>query len=123
MTKHLETGKKGEDTAVSFLQKKGYQILHRNWVFEKDEIDIIARQDETIVFVEVKTRTSLSHGFPEEAVSRSKKIKLLRAIDAYLEISKLDNEIRIDIISVIFNNNSVNILHFEDAVEWLNDLE
>jgi len=123
LSTHLETGRKGEEEAVKFLVKKGYQILHRNWTYDKDEIDIVAKLNELYVFVEVKSRTGTMHGFPEEAVDRSKKIRLLRAIDAYLEEYQIDNEIRIDIVSVIFDGQKTIVSHFEDAVEWMDDSE
>lgn len=115
MIKHLETGRKGEEIATQYLLSKGYTILHKNWVFEKDELDIVALYQNIVVFVEVKTRTYTAFGYPEEAVDNRKIKKMLRAIDAYLEEFQVDNEIRIDIISVVLENNTYKISHFEDV--------
>ena len=66
-------GKKGEDIAVEYLRKRGMKILDRNWHFSKNsEIDIIALENETLVFVEVKTRTNLNCGHPFEAIDYNK---------------------------------------------------
>ena len=72
MATHNLLGQKGEALAVDYLKRKGYQILHTNWRFEKYELDIIARIGNDIVFVEVKTRSGSSHGFPEQAVTQKK---------------------------------------------------
>src|ERR1051325_10501551 len=72
MSKHNELGVKGEVVALEFLEKKGYDILEINWRFEKTEVDIIARDRNTLVIVEVKTRTSESFGMPEDSVNRLK---------------------------------------------------
>lgn len=116
MAEHNELGKKGEELASVFLQTKGYKILHRNWVCEKDEIDIICSIQDLIVFVEVKTRSSELYGHPEEAVGKSKQEKLLRVIDAYLNEFQIDKEIRIDIVSVFKKGSKEKIYHIVDAV-------
>ncbi|MBT3302290.1 MAG: YraN family protein [Bacteroidetes bacterium] len=116
MAEHNELGRKGEELAANYLQAKGYKILHRNWIFEKDELDIVCLFQNTIVFVEVKTRSSDSYGHPEEAVGKAKQEKLLRIIDTYLNQFQLDLEIRIDIVSIILTANEQKIYHIEDAV-------
>ena len=68
MAEHNELGKLGEELAVDFLQKNGYEILETNWVFQKAEIDIIAQKDNILVAVEVKTRSSIDFGLPQDFV-------------------------------------------------------
>lgn len=115
MAEHNELGKKGEDLAVEYLQQKGYQILDRNWIFQKAEIDIIAQKDNILAVIEVKTRSSLDFGLPQDFVKQKKIQLLLKAINAYIEDSKIDYEIRFDIISVYKKNEVFEIEHLTDA--------
>jgi putative endonuclease len=115
MSRNQDLGRSGENLASEYLIKNGYIILERNWVFDKAEIDIIAQKDEEIVFVEVKTRSGDYFGFPEEAVNNSKEENILRAADAYLEEKELDNEIRFDVIAIIFKAGKPEISHIIDA--------
>ena len=75
MAEHNELGKLGEELAVDFLEKNGYEILENNWTFQKAEVDIIALKAEVLAVVEVKTRSSLDFGLPQEFV-KPKKIQL-----------------------------------------------
>ena len=72
MAEHNELGKQGEKLAVEFLQKSGYDILETNWVFQKAEIDIIAQKENILAVVEVKTRSSIDFGLPQDFVKPSK---------------------------------------------------
>ncbi|MFH1005828.1 MAG: YraN family protein [Bacteroidota bacterium] len=92
MAEHNDIGKLGEDLAVKYLMKEGYVILNRNWHFGKEELDIVARKDDFIVFVEVKTRASNAFGYPEEFVTRKKQKHLIKVANAYIEKKKSDNE-------------------------------
>lgn len=115
MAEHNELGKEGEDVAVTYLVNNGYEILQRNFVSNKAEIDIIAKKNDWLIVVEVKTRTSTDFGNPEDFVNK-KKIKLLvKAIDEYVLQTDLDLEIRFDIISVVKQANVFTIEHLEDA--------
>ena len=76
MAKHNELGQKGEKIAADFLEKAGYEILERNWVFQKAELDIVAQKENILAIVEVKTRTSADFGLPQDFV-KPKKIQLL----------------------------------------------
>ncbi|MCB0737532.1 MAG: YraN family protein [Bacteroidetes bacterium] len=116
MATHNQIGQKGEALAVEYLKRKGYQILHTNWRFEKYEIDIIARIGNDIVFVEVKTRSGSSHGFPEQAVTQKKAETLFAGAEIYVEEHGLENEIRFDIISILLNQNPPDIYHIEDGI-------
>ena len=115
MAEHNELGKQGEEQAVDFLQKNGYDILETNWIFQKAEIDIIARKDETLAIIEVKTRSSIDFGLPQDFV-KPKKIQLLvKAVNEYVNQNQLDVSVRFDIIAIHKNANKFIIDHLEDA--------
>ena len=115
MAEHNLLGEKGEKLAVEFLVKKGYKILETNYRFRKAEVDVIAQQEEVLVVVEVKTRSTDFFGNPEEFVNQKKIQLLTEAIDNYIQEKDLDLEVRFDIITLIKQNNSFSIKHFEDA--------
>ena len=115
MAEHNELGKKGEDEAVRYLQKDGYTIVERNWVNEKYEIDIIAKNGEFIVFVEVKTRSSSQWGNPEDAISKGKIRRIVEAADFYLQQYDIELPARFDVISMIWTGKSFEIEHIDDA--------
>ena len=115
MAAHNELGKMGEAAAVDFLLKNGYDILETNWVFQKAEIDIIAQKDNVLAVVEVKTRSSIAFGLPQEAVKKNKIQLLVKAIDAYVTTRNLEVEVRFDIIAIHKNQNIFEIEHLEDA--------
>ena len=115
MSEHYELGKKGEEIAVDFLSKKGFRILHRNWRYKKLELDIVAKTDEYLVIVEVKTRSNDYFELPQDAVTIKKQKFLFDAAEAYIELFDIDMEIRFDIISILIIDNKTDIEHIEDA--------
>ena len=115
MAEHNELGKEGEALAYNLLKKKGYQILDMNWRYGKNELDIIAMDNEYLVIVEVKTRCNPYFETPKEAVTLKKQKNIIRAANAYVIENDIENETRFDIISVMFWNNKVEIEHIEDA--------
>lgn len=116
MSKHTQIGRNGEIIAVKFLTDNGYKICHTNWRSGKKEIDIIAEIDNLVVFVEVKTRSNFTFGYPEEAVTQQKQSLLKSAAQDYYEQCKLDRLIRFDIISILIKpNQNFEILHIKDA--------
>ena len=115
MAEHIDSGKKGEELAVEYLQQQGYTILHCNWRDKHLELDIIAQWKDLIVFVEVKTRKSNFFGEPEEWVDRTKQKNVIQAANAFLTKQQLDNEARFDIISVIYNSSKSVVNHITDA--------
>ena len=115
MAKHNELGKKGELLARKFLETEGFEILETNWRHEKDEIDIIALNHDELVIVEVKTRSTDYFGDPSEAVGKAKEKFIIRAAEAYIEMSDLNMDTRFDIISIITNSKEENIEHIKDA--------
>lgn len=115
MAEHNELGKLGEEMAVDYLQKNNYRILQTNYVFQKAEIDVIAQKGDTLAVVEVKTRSTVEFGLPQDFV-KPKKIQLLvKAIDEYIIRNDLDVETRFDIISIYKNGKAYEIEHLEDA--------
>jgi len=100
MAEHNDLGKEGEDRAVDWLKKQGYSILHRNWRHRHLEIDIIARKDKYLHFVEVKTRYRSRYGHPEDGVTRKKFRKIRQAADEFLYKHPGNPWIRFDIVSV-----------------------
>jgi putative endonuclease len=116
MAEHNELGELGEQMAVNFLLKKGYKIVDRNWRYLKAEIDIIAQKEpNTLVIVEVKTRSNSFIGNPQEFVT-DKKIKLLvKAANEYVIANKLDVEVQFDIIAIVKNSKYQKVEHLEDA--------
>ena len=97
-----EAGNAGESAAAAFLQKSGCRILERNFRRPTGEIDVIAREGRTVVFVEVKRRSSLRYGQPAEAVNRSKQLHILRTAALYLAENGLDDvPVRFDVIEVL----------------------
>ncbi len=115
MAQHNELGKYGEQEAVDYLLKKGYEIVERNWMHQKAEVDIIARQGDVLAVVEVKTRSSLYFGNPQDFVN-PKKIKLLvKAVNNYVNYKNLDVEVRFDIIAIHKTETTTTIEHLEDA--------
>ncbi|MEO1437677.1 MAG: YraN family protein, partial [Bacteroidota bacterium] len=107
-------GDTGEKIAAHHLVKKGYHILEYNWRSGKAEIDLIAHQNGTLVFVEVKTRSNTKFGYPESAVSEQKINMVYKGATAYCRLVSHESEIRFDIISIVLNP-KLEILHFEDA--------
>ena len=115
MAEHNELGKFGEELGVEFLQKNGYDILETNWTFQKAEIDIIAQKGTILAVVEVKTRSTVDFGLPQDFV-KPKKIQLLvKAINEYIISNDLDVEARFDIIAINKEENNYKIEHIEDA--------
>ncbi len=107
-------GNSGEQFAAGYLKKKGYKILERNYKNSIGEIDIIARQKKTIVFVEVKTRSSLQFGNPSEAVNFHKQHKIRQVAQCYIIQKHLeDSDYRFDVIEVILEDDDIN--HIEDC--------
>jgi len=112
-------GRWGESLAADYLIQKNYEILERNVRTPYGEIDLIARQGSVTVFVEVKTRTSKSFGYPEDAVTPSKQAHMIAAAQFYLMSQpELDRDWRMDVIAVqrMRSGQPPKIDHFENAV-------
>ena len=115
MAAHNELGKLGEELAVDFLKKEGYTILATNWIFQKAEIDILAQKEDILAVVEVKTRSSIEFGLPQDFV-KPKKIQLLvKAVNEYVIQNDLDVEVRFDIVAIHKEKSDFVIEHIEEA--------
>ncbi len=116
MASHNELGSLGEQIAIDYLIEQGYQILEKNWSCGHKEIDIIAKDNETIVIVEVKTRRSTFLIEPEATVDVYKRRHLIWAANSYVNLFQYDLDVRFDIISIVIDkNNEKRIEHIEDA--------
>lgn len=103
MTDRKETGNKGEEMAVLFLKKIGFQIIALNWRYKKLDVDIIAYDKDILVFVEVKVRSSGGFASPNELINKEKQNRLFRAAQAYLRQSGHQGQLRFDVITFINN--------------------
>ncbi|WP_396142595.1 YraN family protein [Flavobacterium sp.] len=118
MAEHNDLGKLGEELAVDYLEKNGYEILETNWTFQKAEVDIIAKKDAILAVIEVKTRSSLDYGLPQDFV-KPKKIQLLvKAINEYVTQNDIDVDVRFDIMAIHKENNEFILEHIEDAFHY-----
>lgn len=95
-------GIRGEDLAVTYLKKKGYKVIARNYRCQWGEIDLIARDKGTLIFVEIKSRSSSGFGLPQDAVDRFKQEKLIQAAKTYMAEHHLQESIpaRFDVVAV-----------------------
>lgn len=108
------TGGQGEDLALRFLQKEGYQLLVRNYRYRRDEIDLIMQKDKLLVFVEVKTRRNAEYGYPEEFVSKKQAAQIIRAAEQYIFKTDWQGNIRFDIVAIL-TEPELSIKHLPDA--------
>ena len=115
MAQHNELGKKGEQIAVDFLIDKGYDIVERNYRFDKAEVDIIAEKENTLAIVEVKTRSTADFGNPQDFVKPKQIQRLVKAVDEYVTENGLDVEVRFDIIAIVKEGKHFNVEHLENA--------
>ena len=115
MAEHNAVGKRGEVIALEYLQKVGYEIIALNWRFQKAEIDIIAKDSNDLVIVEVKTRTSEEFENPKEAVTIAKQRRIVKAADAFIQENEIDLECRFDIVSILIIGKKIEIEHIKDA--------
>jgi putative endonuclease len=101
--------------ASDHLSRKGFAILDLNWRSGRNEIDIVARSGEIVVFVEVKTRATDFFGEPKETVSKAQQKRLIQAANDYMEQNEVELEARFDVISIVKNNDIERVEHLEDA--------
>lgn len=107
MIRTIILGKRGEELATSFLRTKGYTISGRNVRLSEGEIDIVAMRNDILTIFEVKTRSTLRHGNPYEAVDRRKQTKLLRLAEKYaLQIGKKDSKLSVGVISILIDESA-----------------
>ena len=117
ITLKRKIGNLGEGLAKDYLKKKGYKIIDQNYFWQGGEIDLIALDQGDLVFVEVKTRTENSYGWPEQAVNFSKQKKIFKTAERYLQDYKgAVKNYRVDVISVEINKikKKAEIRHFKN---------
>jgi len=114
MSESHNFGKKAEQHVANFLSEKGYQIIEQNWRFSHLEVDIIAKQNDFIVIVEVKARKNKDLTF-DEIITLKKQKNLINAAEKYLEKKDLDNELRFDVAFVSVDKDIYNINYIENA--------
>jgi putative endonuclease len=115
-----ETGKLGEKAAASFLKSKGYRIIETNYRCRSGEMDIIARKDDCVVFVEVRTKTSLKYGTPEESITPTKALHLEKTAEFYQQNhAGLPELWRVDLVAIEMESDGRirRIEHIENALE------
>lgn len=115
LKKEKELGKKGEEMAAEHLRAAGYTILVRNWRYYHLELDIVAKQGDELVIVEVKTRIGEQYGHPSEAITKGKINRLIDAAEAYIIEHDSALETRFDVITVVLCQGKYELKHFEDA--------
>lgn len=117
MYKRHEIGKLGEELAVKYLKQIGYEVIERNFECKQGEIDIIAQDKKEIIFIEVKTRTSIKYGNPAEAVNENKQKHLIKAVKYYLYSRHLENEfVRIDVIEIYLYKKKYRVNHIKQIL-------
>ncbi|MFZ9611998.1 MAG: YraN family protein [Crocinitomicaceae bacterium] len=114
MTKEA-LGTWGENEALDYLRRKGYRFIDRNIRFKKFEVDLILKDQDEIVIVEVKARSTNLMGEPWQAVSKTKQRQIITVADQYVQAHQLNNNIRFDIVSIVHNAHQTNIEHIVDA--------
>jgi putative endonuclease len=118
MIQKKELGKKGEEVALRFLKKNGYRILERNYVCKLGEIDIIAKEKDTLAFIEVKTRTSNLFGPPQLAVTSLKQMQLSKAALYFLKEKRLGEvKARFDVVAIVLGQKGEEIELIKDAFD------
>ena len=118
MAQHNDLGNLAEELAASFLEKKGYKILVKNFRYQKGEIDIIAEWENQLIIVEVKARGSDVFMEPQEAVTKMKIKSLVMVADFFMQDRNLNQEVRFDIIAVLPDEKGrLKITHLEDAFQ------
>lgn len=116
MARHNDTGLLGEKMAIEYLLKKGFSILHQNWRHSHWEVDVIASLNNTLHFIEVKTRRTQKFGYPEDDVSKKKVENLINASEEYLFINPQWKLIQFDVLAItILKNKPVEYFFIEDV--------
>lgn len=115
MSEKSELGRRGEVIATEYLVKNGFAILHNNWTYKNKELDIVATKDNFLVVIEVKSRSENYVVDPIDSITPQKQKFLFDAAESYAEIYNLDEDIRFDIILIVFNDTGHTLEYIEDA--------
>lgn len=114
MTSKIQQGKAGEDLACRYLQERGLTLVERNYRCRCGELDLVMRDGDQLVFVEVRYRRNVRYGAPAETVTRSKQVRLNRAANRYLQHRRCRSACRFDVIAITSSNG-------ENALQWIRD--
>jgi putative endonuclease len=115
MSESYTRGISGERMAVDYLISKGYRILAQNFRYLKGEVDIIVQKDNCLAAVEVKTRSSISFGTPEEFLKPAQIQRIIKTVDHFVMSKNLDVQVRFDIIAIVVSKKESQIEHIENA--------
>jgi putative endonuclease len=115
MNNTREKGTESENIAVDFLEKNEYSILEQNWYHHHHEIDIIAKKNDIIAIIEVRSLTNPYFQEPYQSVNKNKQRMIISATNAYIRAKNIQEEVRFDIISIIRSKNGHKIEHIENA--------
>ena len=121
MPDSTEIGKAAEKSAAKYLKKLGFKVIEMNYREPSGEIDIIAKEGKCLVFVEVKSRSSSGHGWPEEFVDKKKQSKIVKTALQYLKKEKLDDsEVRFDVLTIDSASDEISLIKsaFETSSEY-----
>ncbi|MBN4052249.1 YraN family protein [Sphingobacteriaceae bacterium AH-315-L07] len=115
MAKHNDLGKIGEELALKYLKNKGFEIIECNYRYKRLEVDIIAKFQDKVRIIEVKTRSNDNFGNPEEALSFAKQKRLADAADFYLNDRDIDMDVQFDLMAIIKTNGTYKVEYIEEA--------
>lgn len=115
MSDKILKGKEAENLAADFLKQQGYEIVARNYRYQRSEIDLIVRKENWLVFVEVKMRSSDAFGYPEEFVDYRKAKNIVFGAEQYTFEQNYEGNVRYDVVAISMRNGKPEIRHFEDA--------
>jgi len=110
--KKIELGKKGEDIAAGFLEESGYKVTRRNYRIGHSDIDIIAQDNGTLVFIEVRTKSREDRGMPEETLTARKLRRMKKTAELYIAFNHYEGPARMDAVCIILDD-SDSIKHLE----------
>ncbi|HPS47775.1 MAG TPA: YraN family protein [Flexilinea sp.] len=117
-TNKIELGKIGESIALETAKRRGYQMVATNVRTPYGEIDLILKTAHQLIFAEVKTRTSFSFGYPEQAINALKLSHMIQSAQFYMLQNNLRDEYRIDVISILYDSNK----HQVANLEWIENV-
>ncbi|MBL7861245.1 MAG: YraN family protein [Cyclobacteriaceae bacterium] len=115
MSDKIQKGMEAENLAADFLKQQGYEIVARNYRYQRSEIDLIVRKENWLVFVEVKMRSSDAFGYPEEFVDYRKAKNIVFGAEQYTFEHNYEGNVRYDVVAISLRNGKPEIRHFEDA--------
>ena len=123
-TPHLALGRRGEDAAAAILLRAGMHILDRNWREGRLELDLVCKDGDTVVFVEVKTRATAGRGGPEGALTQAKQRSLSRAAQAWLAAHEAwDTPCRFDVVALVACDGTFSAEHYRHAFDFAPSLD